>query len=516
MARRRLLFLITRFAIGGPAKVTGAVAGELASPGHEVYLADGDPEPGEAPDPLAAASTLLRRHVPGLARAVRPSADLAALRRLVALIRELRPNVLLTTGSKGGLLGRLAAWRTTPRPRTVHVFHGHVFRGHFSGPVGWAFAQVERWLAAITDGVVSVCGSVTTDLRALGLDRKTRLHTVPIGCDLSPYLAVGPRTGALAEQLSFAPTAPLVIHPGRICPVKNQALVVEAAGLAREALDRANAAVLFVGDGAQRDELEARTAALGLADRVRFLGYREEMAPIYRDASLAVLASRNEAIPMSLIEAAAAGRRRRAGTAPRGARLARPVRRCPRTGAWPGRRVGRRGPATRPGRTAPRCGRAVLAAAFRRPRTDHRVMTREALLLERAREWAPAESGARRRWLERHGLVALLPYLLGPNEARSWTLQNLDDNDLIRRHAEQVVTALAREGDVQRLQPVMPAGGPATRRAGARRLPACPAPPRSRPRARATPPTSVPRAAPRPGDSVRSNCARGGRGRSGR
>jgi len=166
--------------------------------------------------------------VPGLRRPVGPLADLAALGRIRALIRELRPDVLLTTGSKAGVLGASPARRIVPRPRTVHVFHGHVFRGHFSGPAGWAFARVERSLAGITDDVVAVCGSVADDLRDLGLDRGTRLHTVEIGYDLSPLLALGPPAGALAAELGLPETTPLVVYPARICPVKNQSLAVEA------------------------------------------------------------------------------------------------------------------------------------------------------------------------------------------------------------------------------------------------------------------------------------------------
>jgi glycosyltransferase involved in cell wall biosynthesis len=94
-----------------------------------------------------------------------------------------------------------------------------------------------------------------------------------------------------------------------VCPVKNQELMIEAAARARPALDRSGAQVLFVGDGSGLEAHEARIRALGMSDRVRFTGFRESMEPVYRDASLVVLASRNEAIPMSLIEAVAAGRR---------------------------------------------------------------------------------------------------------------------------------------------------------------------------------------------------------------
>jgi glycosyltransferase involved in cell wall biosynthesis len=304
----RLLFLNTRLSIGGPAKVTTALAEELAARGHEAFLAGGDPEPGEVPDPRAVATSVCRRRVAGLRRPVRPVADLRAILRVRSLLKELRPDALLTTGSKAGAVGRMAARTLRRRPRTVHVFHGHVFRGHFGDRLAMLFARVERLLARMTDDLVAVCRSVEDDLRELGLDRWSRMHRVEIGYDLSSLLALGRPSGELQRELGLPPETLLAVYPARVCPVKNQGLMIEAVATAREALDPATVQVLFVGDGVGVEALESRARALGVADRVRFIGYRERMEPVYRDASFVVLASRSEAIPMSLIEAAAAGR----------------------------------------------------------------------------------------------------------------------------------------------------------------------------------------------------------------
>jgi len=304
----RLLFLNTRLSIGGPAKVTTSLAEALAARGHEVVLAGGEPEPGEQPDPRATAARVPLRRVSGLRRPLRPMTDLAALLRIRGLLRELRPDALITTGSKSGALGRLAAQLVRPRPQTVHVFHGHVFRGQFGERAGRLFAAVEKRLARITDDLVAVCASVEEDLRALGLHERSRLHRVEIGYDLGPLLVIGPPQGEFQQELGLPPEMRLVVCPARVCPVKNQRMVIEAVARASDALPPEQVRVLFVGDGVGVEALEARARELGVADRVHFVGYRERMKPVYQDAELVVLASRNEAIPMSLIEAAAAGR----------------------------------------------------------------------------------------------------------------------------------------------------------------------------------------------------------------
>jgi len=64
----------------------------------------------------------------------------------------------------------------------------------------------------------------------------------------------------------------------------------------------------LVGDGPDRDALEARAAALGLAGRVRFLGERGDIERLLPGMDVFVLSSREEGIPNALLEAMAAGR----------------------------------------------------------------------------------------------------------------------------------------------------------------------------------------------------------------
>jgi L-malate glycosyltransferase len=62
---------------------------------------------------------------------------------------------------------------------------------------------------------------------------------------------------------------------------------------------------LIAGDGELRAELEAHARDLGIADRVRFLGWRRDLATIYAATDVFLLTSRNEGTPVALIEAMA-------------------------------------------------------------------------------------------------------------------------------------------------------------------------------------------------------------------
>jgi glycosyltransferase involved in cell wall biosynthesis len=63
---------------------------------------------------------------------------------------------------------------------------------------------------------------------------------------------------------------------------------------------------LIIGDGEWRAELEALVRRQGLAERVKFLGWRQDLDRIYADLDAVVLTSANEGSPVSLIEAMAA------------------------------------------------------------------------------------------------------------------------------------------------------------------------------------------------------------------
>lgn len=92
---------------------------------------------------------------------------------------------------------------------------------------------------------------------------------------------------------------------GRLSSEKGQDLALEA--LARVAADAPDLVLAFAGDGPDRASLEARTKALGLTERVRFLGHQKQVGVVYRAADLLVMPSRSEAMPNVLLEAMTVG-----------------------------------------------------------------------------------------------------------------------------------------------------------------------------------------------------------------
>ncbi|HEY7142416.1 MAG TPA: glycosyltransferase family 4 protein [Methylomirabilota bacterium] len=302
----RLLRVITRLNVGGPALHTTLLTERLFPDRYDSIVATGAVASDEA-DYLALFGRPGDRvvRVPALRREVHPAADVAALAALVRLMRRFRPHVVHTHTAKAGALGRLAA-RLTHVPVVLHTYHGHVFDGYFGPRRARVFLSVERALARHTDCLIAVSNAVRRDLLALGVGRAEQFRVIPPGLDLDPLLGADAMRGALREELRIPPDATLVGIVARLVHIKAHEVFLGAA--ARVAREAPGCRFIVIGDGERRAELEVLAARDGLATRAHFLGWRRDLPRIYADLDIVALTSRSEGSPVALIEAMAAGR----------------------------------------------------------------------------------------------------------------------------------------------------------------------------------------------------------------
>jgi glycosyltransferase involved in cell wall biosynthesis len=94
-------------------------------------------------------------------------------------------------------------------------------------------------------------------------------------------------------------------YVGRLVPIKDVDNLLRAVALVQVQIP--NLRLVVAGDGELRSPLETLAADLGLAERVTFLGWQQDLATVYGAMDLFVLTSLNEGTPVSLIEAMAAG-----------------------------------------------------------------------------------------------------------------------------------------------------------------------------------------------------------------
>ncbi|MBM64380.1 MAG: glycosyl transferase [Acidobacteria bacterium] len=301
----RVLRVIARLNVGGP-----ALHVSLLNSGMDKrfmsWLVTGTENPGEG--------TLLDY---ALARGVEPVVipeilgqaslaprDVAALIKLIALIRRFRPHVVHTHTAKAGFLGRLAAWLVGV-PVVLHTYHGHVLAGYYGRMRSAGLLVMERVLARMSDRLIAVSNRVRDDLVSLGVAPASRFTVVPLGLDLEPMFDAKRYKGMFRRELELQPDVPLVGIVGRLFPIKNHSLFLEAAACMRASGSEARFVV--VGDGPLRGSLEERASQPDLRGRVFFTGWRHDLPKVYSDLDVLAVSSINEGTPVSAIEAMAAG-----------------------------------------------------------------------------------------------------------------------------------------------------------------------------------------------------------------
>jgi glycosyltransferase involved in cell wall biosynthesis len=230
--------------------------------------------------------------------------ELRALVRLYGVMRETRPHIVHTHTAKAGFIGRLAA-RLARVPVVVHTFHGHVLHGYYSPLKTQLLRRMERGLARFTDRIIAVSEHVKRDLVTYQVAAADKIQVISLGLELDPFLESASHRGAFRRELQLNGAERLVGIVGRIFPIKNHQLFLEAAAL----VARRDSAARFVivGDGILRPELERQAQEAGITDRVIFTGWRRDLPGIYADLDVLAVTSNNEGTPVSAIEAMAAG-----------------------------------------------------------------------------------------------------------------------------------------------------------------------------------------------------------------
>ena len=298
----RVLRVITRLNIGGPATHVMLADRGLAKRGWETLLVHGDVEPYEAEVDLSSFGLPIRR-LHAMQRPIRPASDARAFAGVVAIVREYRPHVIHTHLSKAGLIGRAAAIATSRAVR-IHTFHGTIFGGYFGSTMSGGIVRAERALGARTHRVIALSATQRDELVREQIAPRARIAVVPLGVDLARF--VSDDRAAARAALGVSQDVTVVAAIGRLVPIKRIDRLIAAFAVART---RAPSLELWlVGDGSERPALEALTDSLGLAGAVRFVGWSDATPTWYAASDIIALTSEREGTPLALIEAAAAGR----------------------------------------------------------------------------------------------------------------------------------------------------------------------------------------------------------------
>ena len=284
--RPSLLYVVTLAEVGGAQSYVRDLLSATRSEFDVAVAAYGD-------GPLKIAAEALNvqfvplRHV---RRPLSPLHDLLGLIELFRLFRRLRPDIVHLNSSKAGVLGRIAAWLARV-PVCVFTAHGWAFKAT-TGGAARLYLWADRAVRPMTTMVVCVS---ELELRA-GLRARVCV------AERATVIRNGVEVGAYAKR-ALREGAAQIVSVGRLAEPKDFATLVAALAL----LPPGKAQLRVLGDGPLRGPLVAQIGELALADSVELVGEVADVRPSLREADLFVLSSRSEAMPLSVLEAMAAG-----------------------------------------------------------------------------------------------------------------------------------------------------------------------------------------------------------------
>lgn len=302
----RILRLIVRLNIAGPTHQAILLASAMDELNYETTLVvGGSPDETDSMAYLTADYGVEPLFVDALRPYLNPVRNVVALWALYRLMRQLRPDIVHTHTTTAGFLGRIAA-RLARVPIVVHTLHTHPFEGYYNRWRTRLFVVMERIGARLSDSIIALSENLRRELvETRHITSKKRITVLPLGFDLETFAKTQRQRGAFRADWDVAHDAPLVGIVGRLWPVKNHALFLEAAARVRDQLPAAR--FVIVGDGLLRDKLEAHAQSLGIRDAVIFTGWQQHLEDIFSDLDVLVISSTNEGTPVPIIEALAAG-----------------------------------------------------------------------------------------------------------------------------------------------------------------------------------------------------------------
>lgn len=216
------------------------------------------------------------------------------IRALARTVRSRRLSLLVTVNNAANLYALAAAALPGSHFATLVMEHTPpaAFLAEAKRP------DLRRWLMRLLYPRASLAGG---PLEEIGTDLADLL-----GVRAPPFRCLpNPVVDHEIVRRPVADVARHIVSVGRLAPEKRFDLLIDAFALVHA--ERPDTRLTLIGEGPERQALEARVAAAGLGDAVSLPGYRADIAAMHATSDLFVCTSRREGLGNAIIEAMAFG-----------------------------------------------------------------------------------------------------------------------------------------------------------------------------------------------------------------
>lgn len=207
----------------------------------------------------------------------------------------------------GGVLARLAAKKELKKgTKVIYTAHGfHFFKG--SPLKNWVlYYPIEKYLAKFTDCLITINNEDYNTASSRNFKSKSIKQINGVGIDLTKFKH---QSSEIKQQLrydyGFSEDDFIMIFAGELSYRKHQDMLIRALSLLKKNIP--NIKLLLVGTGKLLDDYKEQAVKCGVDDHVCFLGFRDDVAELMMLSDIAVSSSRQEGLPVNVMEAMAIG-----------------------------------------------------------------------------------------------------------------------------------------------------------------------------------------------------------------
>jgi glycosyltransferase EpsD len=232
--------------------------------------------------------------------------NLKAYKQLKQLFDRYHFDIIHCQSPTGGAITRLAARSTRKRgSKVIYTAHGfHFYKG--APRKNWIlYFGIEKWLAKYTDCIITINEEdYETAKKKMAGNRVELINGV--GIDLNkfrPQTELGKKQ--LREEYGFKEDEFILTYTAELSERKNQEMLIRVIHQLKERIPGIR--LLLIGKGIKESYYKSLVNQLGLNDQIKFLGYRNDVKNLLGLADIAVSSSKQEGLPVNVLEAMAMG-----------------------------------------------------------------------------------------------------------------------------------------------------------------------------------------------------------------
>jgi len=294
MPKTKIAHIITKLELGGAQKTTLSLLRHADKKRYEIHLIT-------SPDGYL---TQEARMIPGLKIFFVPSftgriniiKDLAAFFSITKYLKQQGISIAHTHSSKAGIIGRWAAWCAGIK-KIFHTVHGWPFYIETHCIVRLFYRICEKLTSFITKTFIVVsCADFKTGLRFVS-GKKGKYVNIPYGIESREF----GMKNALLEKRD-------IIRVGFIACYKPQKAPLDFVKVVKLVVSKNNnIEFISAGDGILKPAAVDEASRLGLNEKIKFLGWQDDISGIMSTIDMLLLTSRWEGFPVVILEAFASG-----------------------------------------------------------------------------------------------------------------------------------------------------------------------------------------------------------------